>query len=57
MLSFVWVRAGSTIKSRRRTFTSATLKSICAHIRQRAASFACRAHCPTGSEGGGARRV
>ena len=57
MLSFVWVRTGITIKSRRRTSTSATLKSICAHIRQRAASFPCRAHCPTGSEGGGARRV
>jgi hypothetical protein len=57
MLSFVWVRAGSTIKSRRRTFTSATLKSICIHIRQRAASFLCQAPYPTGGEGRGARSV
>jgi hypothetical protein len=57
MLSFVWVRAGSTIKSRRRTFTSATLKSICTDIRQRAASLPCRVHCLTGGKGGGARRV
>jgi len=55
MLSFVWVRAGSTIKSRRRTFTSATLKSIRTHIRQQAASFACRAQHPTDGKTGGCR--
>jgi hypothetical protein len=57
MLSFVWVRAGSTIKSRRRMFTSATFKSIRTHIRQKAASFPSRAHYPTGGKAGGAGDV
>jgi hydrogenase-4 component F len=33
MLSFVWVRAGSTIKSRRRTFTSARDRAVRGLIR------------------------
>jgi hypothetical protein len=57
MLSFVWVRAGSTIKSRRRAFTFATLKSISTHFRKRAASLPCRAHSRIGDEGGGAHRA
>jgi hypothetical protein len=57
MLSFVWVSAGSTIKSRRRMFTSATFKSIRTHIRQKAASFPSRAHYPTGGKAGGAGDV
>jgi hypothetical protein len=54
MLSFVWVRAGSTIKSRRRMLTSASIRT---HIRQKAASFPSRAHYPTGGNAGGAGDV
>jgi hypothetical protein len=57
MLSFVWVRAGSTIKSRRRKFTFAALTSIRTQIRQKAASSRCRAYYPTGGKAGGAGGV
>jgi hypothetical protein len=57
MLSFVWGKAGSTIKSRGRIFTSATLKCIRTHARRKPASFGCRAHRPAGGKAGGIHRV
>jgi hypothetical protein len=57
MLSFVWVRAGSTIKSRGRMFTSAPLKGIGTHTRQKPASFPGRAHWPARGKAGGVRGV
>jgi hypothetical protein len=57
MLSFVWGKAGSTIKSRGRIFTSATLKGARTDGRQKPTSFPSRVHPPTGSKAGGMRRV
>jgi hypothetical protein len=57
MLSFVWGRAESTIKSRGRMFASASLKIILTHTRKKAASFRRRACRPTRGKAGGMRRV
>jgi hypothetical protein len=57
MLSFVWVRAGSTIKSRGRMFTSAPLKGIGTHTRETPASSPGRAHWPAAGKRGGMRCV
>jgi hypothetical protein len=57
MLSFVWGRAGSTIKSGGRVFALTSLKSIRTHTRHKAASFRRRARRPTGAKAGGMRRV
>jgi hypothetical protein len=57
MLSFVWGRAGSTIKSDGRMFAFTSLKSSRTHTQQKAASFGRRSRRPTGGKTGGMRRV
>jgi hypothetical protein len=57
MLSFVWGRAGSTIKSGGRMFTFTSVKSIRTHTRQKAASSRRRACRPTGGKAGAMRRA
>jgi hypothetical protein len=57
MLSFVWGRAGSTIKSGRRMFAFTSLKSIRTHTRHQAASIRRRARRPARGKAGGMLRV